>query len=200
MEEKEAMRKRAGWVLIGCGLLATLAMAHHPIGSGQGIMTPLVHGSVQAILLVELGVFIVLARMLGNGLVAGIGAAFLAAGVLAGLLAATINGFVVPALGGYGEGEIGGDIGVFAWETNQALARLGVIATGIGYSLWSVLFWHKGAKALAFLGLITGLVPAALIIGGHIDMAFHGAVFAYVMQTLWLVALGWHLTRSGLEN
>ncbi|UIP05888.1 hypothetical protein LY632_09225 [Erythrobacter sp. SDW2] len=195
MEDNQAIRKHAGWALVGCGMLAGLALAHHPIGSGQGIMTPLVHGSLQAILLIELALFFLIARMLGGALTATIGAAFLGGGVLAGILAGTINGFVVPALGGYGENEIGGDVRALAWETNQALARLCVIATGVGYTLWSVLFWHKDAKPLAAFGVLTGLVPAALLVAGVIDMRFHGALFAYIGQSLWMVALGWHLSR-----
>ena len=194
MNDTTQMRKRAGWVLVVCAVLAAVLMGHHPIGSGQGIMTPLVHGGLQAILLVELAMFVVVARWLG-ALLAVTGATFLWGGVIAGVLAATINGFVVPALGGYGENQIGGDIAAFAWESNQALAKLGVIATGIGYGLWSVRLWQRRAKGVAGLGFLTGLVPALLLIGGHINMAYHGAVFAYVGQSLWLAVLGWYLTR-----
>ena len=194
MNDTTQMRKRAGWVLVACAVLATVLMGHHPIGSGQGIMTPLVHGGLQAILLVELAALVVVASWLG-GLLAITGATFLWGGVMAGVLAATINGFVVPALGGYGEGEIGRDIAALAWETNQALARMGVIATGIGHGLWSFRLWQRGAKVIAGLGLLTGLVPALLLIGGHINMAYHGALFAYVGQSLWLVVLGAYLIR-----
>lgn len=195
MDDTTQIRKRAGWTLLVCAVLATVLMGHHPIGSGQGILTPLVHGGLQAILLVELAMFVVVARWLG-GLGAMTGGVFLWGGVIAGVLAATINGFVVPALGGYGENDIGGDVAALAWEANQALARLGVIATGLGYGLWSARLWQRGAKVVAGLGAILGLLPALLLIGGHINMAYHGAVFAYVGQSLWLAVLGWYLTRQ----
>ena len=194
MDHTTQMRKRAGRTLIVCAVLATVLMGHHPIGSGQGIMTPLVHGGLQAILLVELAMFVVVARWLG-GLGGITGGVFLWGGVIAGVLAATINGFVVPALGGYGENTIGGDVAALAWESNQALAKLGVIATGLGYGLWSVRLWQRGAKVVAGLGFVTGLLPALLLIGGHITMAYHGALFAYIGQSLWMAVLGWHLTR-----
>lgn len=197
MQDKDANCKRSGALLLFCGVLATIAMAHHPIGSGQGPLTPLVHGTLQITLLLELGAFAVITRWLGGGLVASIGYACLLAGAGAGLIAGTINGFVVPSLGGYGSELLNEDLSAFAWHFNQALSRLGVFGTGMGYAAWSCLLWRDGHRRLAGFGYFAGSVPVLLLIADTISMEYHGALAAYVAQSMWLVALGWFLYRMG---
>jgi len=189
--------RAAGWVLAGTGLLSILLMAQHPSGGDTGIMTPLVHGGLQAVLIVQLAALLIVARRWGGGLLPTTGLLFFAAGVLAGLGAATINGFVVPLLASYPPDEIGHDILALAWEANQALATLGVIVTGLAFALLSVRLWQEAQRGLAIAGWLAGLLPAALLAVGHISMNLHGALFAYVTQAAWMIALGWHVARRG---
>ena len=185
----------AGWTLIATGILTILLMAQHREGGDGGVMTPLVHGGLQAVIIVQLAAFVTVARSQGRSLVMNTALLFIAAGQIAGLGAATINGFVVPELAAYPAQEIGPDIGRLAWEANQALARLGVVAIGTGFALWSVLLWKNAQKGLALAGWSAGLIPALLIGSGHIGMHLHGALFAYLTQAAWVIALGWSFTR-----
>ena len=185
----------AGWLLIITGFLTIALMSQHPSGGDGGLMVPLVHGGLQVVIVVQLAAFLMVGRHFGWSVPLVIGTLFFAAGQAAAIGAATINGFVVPALNAYPADSIGPDIGRFAWETNQALARLGVVAVGIGFALWSICLWQDRQRSLAIAGWIAGLAPALLLASGHITMNLHGALFAYFTQALWLVALGWSVIR-----
>ena len=189
--------RAAGWALVGTGVLTILLMSQHP-SSARDFMTPLVHGGLQAVLLVQLAALLIVARRWGGGLVMTTGLLFFAAGAFAGLGAATINGFVAPSLAGYPSGEIGHDIFAFAWEANQALATLGAIATGLALAMISVLLWQETQRSLAVAGWLAGLLPAALLAVGHLSMNLHGALFVYITQAAWMIALGWHSARRGV--
>ncbi len=115
-------------------------------------------------------------------------------------LAGTINGFVVPALWDYPEGAIAPGVGELAWELNQALARLGAIATGLGIALFGLALWRAGWRWIGGAGLLMGIVPAALLLTGVSNMRFEGAILTYVTQLLWLVALGVALARARLPS
>jgi len=193
IEKRQTMG--AGWLLIATGFLTITLMSQHPSGGDGGVMISLVHGGLQVVMLVQLAAFLMVGRTFGWSVPLVIGTLFFAAGQAAGIGAATINGFVVPTLNAYPAGAIGSDIGRFAWEANQALARLGVVAVGIGFALWSVCLWQARQRRLAVAGWIAGLVPALLLASDHIGMDLHGALFAYLMQALWLMALGWSVIR-----
>lgn len=185
----------AGRLLIASGLLTIGLMSQHPEGGHDGLMIPLVHGGLQAVIVVQLAAMVIGMGRFGWSLWVMAGILFVGAGQLAALGAATINGFVVPAFFSHPQGEIGAEIGQFAWEINQALARLGVIATGIGFTLWAVVLWRNARRALALAGALAGLVPALLLASGHIGMNLHGALFVYLTQALWVIALGWTFAR-----
>ena len=188
-------RKAAGWMLVATGALSILLMSQHPSGSHEGVMTPLVHGGLQVVMIAQLAAMFVAVRGWGWTLLATSAVLFFAAGQMAGVGAATINGFIVPALGGYDPAELGSGIGPLAWEANQALARLGVIAVGIGFALISTRLWQDSQRALAIFGWLAGLVPALLLITGQIGMDLHGALFAYITQAAFIVAFGWTAAR-----
>ena len=186
--------RAAGWALVGTGLLTILLMSQHP-SSASDIMRPLVHGSLQAVMIVQLAALLIVARNWGWSLLLTTGLLFFAAGQLAGLGAATINGFIVPALGGYLPEEIGHDISAFAWETNQALAMLGAISIGLAFAILSVRLWQDARRGLAIAGWLAGLVPTILLAVGHLSMNLHGAILVYGVQAAWLIALGWNTAR-----
>ena len=189
----------AGIALIGAAALSMLAMAHHPASRDAGAMIGIVHGVMILVIGVMAWGFAHFARRRGlerptvlAGLVAyGIGA-------VANVGAGTINGFIVPALAAHAP-PVSGDLFVLAWEANQALAKLGVVAIGIAYALWSLNLWRQ-STALALSGLLAGGIPAALLIGGWIDMHLHAAIPVYAAQALWAALLGWHLQSGGLSN
>jgi hypothetical protein len=191
--------RAAGIALIGAAAASMLAMAHHPTSLRAGAMIGIVHGAM--ILFVGLMAFgfTHVARRRGldrpavlAGLVAyGIGA-------FAGIGAAVINGFAAPALAAHMP-EASHELFDLTWALNQALAKLGVVATGVAYALWSIDLWRR-TKAIALLGLLAGLVPAVLLIGGWIGMHLHAAILVYAAQAAWAALIGAWVLRGGLED
>ena len=95
-------------------------------------------------------------------------------------------------------GSIPHEIIDLAWEANQALAGLGVIAAGAAILLWSLDFLGRGgaeARVIGTAGLIAGTLPAVLLIVDVIEMNFAGAFLAYALQAAWGAAVGFHLVR-----
>lgn len=195
MENRREVRT-AGWIVVATAVASMVFMLHHPTGHDTGGMAQFVHGVLQFVILLQFAALIVLMRSIGFSLPTIIAAVFLGAGQLAGVLAATINGFTVPALGAYGESEIGRDVALFAWEFNQALARLGVVAIGIAFAALSTVFWRSERRILAVFGFAAGLVPAGLLISSTITMDLHGALIAYLTQAAFLIALGLVFARE----
>ena len=120
-----------------------------------------------------------------------------AIGAAAGIGAGTINGFVAPAVALH-QPAVTHDLLVLAWEANQALARIGVVAIGGAYAFWGLALWPR-ARVTALFGMIAGVVPALLLIGGWIDMHLHAAILVYAAEALWAAWIGWLLLRGRLS-
>ena len=196
-------RDRIGGAALIAGAAGTvLAMAHHP-SHADAPLGGLVHGAMIALLGALAFGFLRFAIARGPArpaILAGLIA--YAASLFAHLGAATINGFVVPALAARGAaGEpVAHDLFVLAWEANQALARLGVAATGAAYLFWSAdLLRRPGgwARLIGALGLIAGAVPAILLLGGWLRMDVAGAFLVYAAHAAWAAAVGLYLWRGG---
>jgi hypothetical protein len=202
-DDAQADRIAGGALILGA-VFSILTMAHHPEHVDPGGLVRIVHGAM-----------IVLASVIAFGfahfaLRRGLSRPAILAGLVAYLIslvahigAGTINGFVVPALAMRG-GDLGGrDVFLLAWESNQALARLGVFATAAAFTLWSIDFLRRPGlepKAIGGLGLLAGLVPATLLAAGGIDMHVAGAILAYASFAGWAVLVGLHLARLRLED
>lgn len=190
--------RAAGIVLIAAAAASMLAMAHHPTSLHAGAMIGIVHGVMILVVGAMLYGFCHFARRRGlerPAVLAGLAAYGI--GAAANVGAATINGFVAPALAGHGS-TLHHDLFAFAWAANQALAGLGVAAVGAAYALWSVDLLRTN-RLLAALGLLAGGLPAVLLVGGWIDMHLQAAIAVYAGQALWAVLVGWLMLRGGLD-
>ena len=194
----------AGAALIAGAAASVLAMAHHPVGAHGGGLAGLVHGAM--IILLGLQAFgfahLVVRRGLDRpAMLAGLTAYYIS--LVAHVGAATINGFVVPALIARGEGAVLHDIFLFAWESNQALAKLGVYATGLAFLLWSTDFLRRSGlwqRAIGLAGLSAGAIPAGLLAAGAIRMDVSGAFLVYALHAAWAVLVGLALLRGSGEQ
>jgi hypothetical protein len=193
--------KIAGLALISAAAATIFAMGHHPHGLQTPMLGRIVHGALILFLLINTFGLTIFARQQGaarSPVLAGLLCLALAAFGHVG--AATINGFVMPALAA--RDGTGRDVFLLAWEANQALATLGVVATSAAISLWSVdllsrpcpMRWTVGG-----FGLAAGIVPPALLLTGLITMNVTGAFICYGVQAAWSVLLGVRLLR-GAEN
>lgn len=185
--------RAAGIALIGAAGLSMLAMAHHPTSLHAGAPIAIVHGAMILFAGTLAFGFTQMARRRGldrPAVLAGLVA--YAIGIVASVGAAVINGFAAPALAAHGGSHEAFDT---LWFLNQALAKLGVVATGLAYLLWSLDLWRRW-KAVAVLGLLAGGVPALLLLAGGIDMRLGAAALVYAAQGLWAALIGWLLRRG----
>jgi hypothetical protein len=195
MVEATSGDRAAGIALIGAAAASMLAMAHHPASLRAGAMIAIVHGAMILFAGMMMFGFTHVARRRGldwPAVLAGLVAYGI--GIVATIGAATVNGFAAPALAAHGASHDAFDT---LWFLNQALARLGVVATGAAYALWALDLWRRW-KAVALLGLLAGGVPALLLLGGWIDMHLGWAMLVYPAQVSWAALIGWLLLRGRL--
>ena len=191
--------RAAGAALIAAAAGTVLAMAHHPSGAHGGPLGAVVHGAMIALLALGTFGFASFARRRGlarPAVLAGLVAYGLALFGHAG--AATINGFVVPALADRGE-AVGHDLFLFAWEANQALARLGVFAAGTAFMLWGGDLLRE-RPWLGTVGILAGAAPSAALLAGALEMNVAGAFIVYAAHAVWTALLGLYLLRGRLSG
>lgn len=189
--------KAAGAALVTGAVATVAAMAHHPASADAAMLGGLVHGAMLLLLALTAYGFahFAIARGAARPPVLA-GCIFYATGAFANVGAATINGFVVPALAERGAGAVGRDIFVLAWEANQALAVLGVVATGAAFLLWSADLLRRGGareRAIGILGVAAGALPVAMLAAGAIRMDVTGALLVYAINAAWAALIGLHL-------
>lgn len=184
--------RAAGFALVGSAAVTLLAMSHHPTSAHAAAAGRIVHGVLIAMAAPAAYGFLHWSR------IRGLGRPAVAAGLVTYMVAlfghvgaALINGFVVTALAH--EGGAAGDVHPLAWEANQALAGLGVFATGTAYVLWSLDLLRRGGgweRLVGATGLLLGQVPPALLGVGLLRMNLHGATIIYGAEMLWMALVG----------
>jgi hypothetical protein len=208
-------QRPAGIVILAGSILSVFAMAHHPSVSASGAaamaemareagLAGLVHGTLIAMMVAMIYGFWVFAERLDlSAGVVRLGTVSYVAGVGAMIGAALISGFVVAALGASYAGAEAGAIEAaspvlaFGHAANQALAKLGVIAMSAAILLWSVrLTGRTGAdRAIGWLGVAIGVLPAALLLSGQLRLDVAGMGAVVIAQGVWNVAVGTQLIR-----
>lgn len=189
---------RDGGIALAFGAVASIAlMMNHPSAPHGGAMVEIVHSGMMLALGAMLFGFVAFALERGptTPVVTGLIAYAISAG--AHFMAATINGFAVPAMASWPKGPPGHDVFLLAWQLNQGLAGVGIVATGIAYLSWATALRREHA-VLAATGALTGAVPAGLLLTGAIRLDVHGALLAYGLHGLWALALGVTMWRGRL--
>lgn len=196
--EKAAVHDRlAGMAMFSCTILSVVAMAHHPSNFEQGTLSNVVHGAMLVVVVVTLSGFAYFASGRGFGrfgVLAGL--VVYAAGAVGNIMAATINGFAVVAVA---RRDVSNDIFSFAWALNQAFAYAAVYATSAAFTLWGLdlVARERGwARWLGVVGLIAGIVPAAMLAGAAVRMDVAGAFTIYALQSIFAALVGIYLLRG----
>lgn len=174
-----------GVILLITAVLTVVAMAHHPSGMHGGILVYLVHGTM---LLMLSGMFFgfcyySLRRGLGRPLILAALVAYLL-NYFAHIIAGTINGFIVPALGEHGQ-DIPRALFIFAWETNQVFARLGTAATAVAFVFWGLDLLRDEnvfARLTGGFGVVAGVLPLALLLNDS-TMDVRAALTVYSLHS-----------------
>ncbi len=212
-----ATARAAGALLIGGSILEIAAMAHHPSVHAHDIAAVLVqlqalsavsawvHGVLIALVLTVFFALTEFAWQRGitrpairAGLIA------YAAGVVAMMGAALVDGFVTSRVATLSTGVSATDLQVTAQLLrlcvlfNQALAHLGAVAMSVGIAAWSLdLVRGAGAeRALGVFGVVIGLGCVAALIAGVLQLDVHGMMLVLVLQAAWTMGLGVLLLRS----
>lgn len=197
----------AGWLLLIAAVLSILAMAHHPSGIDHGsvggsmALGGLVHATMIVLLAVNLwGLTIFSIR---QGIDGWILAGILSYGLslLGNVIAALINGFIVPSVATVLDHAESGNLFVLLWESNQAAARLAVYSASVAFVVWSVFLIRRKTLedlVLGCVGLIAGVAPGAALYTGTITLDVDGAFVAYGAQAVWTGLIGLQMTRRRL--
>ncbi len=190
----------AGMALAGAAMLAVLTMAHHPTGAALAVtLGRAVHGAMMALVLIMLAGFFRFAAVRGlERFTVAMALTLYASGTFANLLAASVNGFVVPALLERGAYEANAAL---LWTMNQTFAKAAVYAISAAFAVWGADLLVRGsgaARLLGIAGLSAGLAPAVLLTAGILDMHVAGAFVIYGAQALFAALAGiWLATRKG---
>lgn len=190
--DERAFNRVFGVVLLLGAAGSAFFMANHPTDMNELTrIEAIVHGAMLIMLLLLASGFSHFAWVLGlqNSLVLIGLISYLASSVF-NALAAVINGFVVPALAKSNNNGISHEVLDLTWITNQVLANLAVIATGLGYCLWSAQLTLERRFWSATAGFIAGLSPLLLLARGGGAMHVETAVVVYITQVLWAAIVG----------
>lgn len=186
-----------GVLMIASALLFVLVMGHHPHDFHHRGLAEFVHGALMALTLVLIAGaarFAMRERLGRPAMLLGL-VAFVA-GSAGNLLAATLNGFVAPALAVEGAYE---QFGPFVWELNQALAYEAVFAVSASLMFFGLglLRTARGFQQIAGGVLLgAGVVSASLLAFGVVSMNVQGAFVVYGLHMAAMVIIGFLLVRS----
>jgi hypothetical protein len=196
-------QRNIGILLMVSAVAAIFLMFHHPSHFHSSNLNALIHGGMIAVILVAtLGVtFLAISQemrrpfILAALLLYGVGSIF-------NILAALINGFVVPQWLAQATGPNIEDIQSLAWIINQNAGRLAVYTHGLGILSFGI---HLLLNATTRLGRLISLV--SLLIGSFTPLVLvlrdnrltvHTALIIYSLESFWLMAISLMLiwTRS----
>lgn len=192
--------RSAGIALLASAVLAVFVMLHHPTGAHghtplvAGLsLANLVHAAMLVLLGVQLWAFTVYSRW--RGLAGWVLPALIvyAIAFVGHLVAATVNGFVVPAVAARVDAAAVHDLFVMLWQLNQAFAQLGVYATGLAILFWSVdLLTAAGRRSLpaGAAGIALAILPALALLTGMVEMNVQGALLIYAAHMIWVALAG----------
>ena len=196
-------QRNIGILLMVSAVAAIFLMFHHPSHFHSSNLNALIHGGMIAVILVAtLGVtFLAISQEMRRPFVL---AALLlyGAGSIFNILAALINGFVVPQWLAQATGPNIEDIQSLAWIINQNAGRLAVYTHGLGILSFGI---HLLLNAPTRLGRLISLV--SLLIGSFMPLVLvlhdnrltvHTALIIYSLESIWLMAISLMLiwTRS----
>ncbi len=201
----------SGLALMAGAVLTIVFMLHHPTTSAgdlSGVLEEIqheaavsawVHGLMIAVLAgIWFGAYGLTVRLDAGRALPSLGYLLFSLGVLAYMLAAVVSGFIVPEIaahfGGSQAAEMQQAPGFLAagWAANQAFANAGLIGTSLGILCWSIalLVHQKLARIAGLIGILVGLFPILLLLGGHLRLHITGMTAVVVVNSIWYLMIG----------
>ena len=207
-------RRVCGWTLIVAAGLSVAGMLNHPAAGGHGLAAAqtiagigAAASAVHGFLMVVLGAIVfgftgLTARLGWNTPTARAAFVAYAAGAMAMLGAAVINGFVMArvAHGLLKRGVTDPALIDALFSALSALAetwaQVGVGGQGIAIALWSAALVRRNLP-LAILGACVA-VPTLAGMAGVFALDVHGYLGVVIAQALWTIAIGFALLTDRL--
>lgn len=186
------------WVgssLIIAATLTIFIMLHHPTGYNAGILNEVVHGSMIGVIwLATFGVcYFGLILGIHRPLVLAASLCYLFSSLL-NILAASINGFVVPEMVRKFGTEQSETILALCWALNQTLARISVVGVSVSMVLFGMHFVGPFSNLLsrivAGIGVLAGMLGCGIMIMHNGQLDVHTALVIYSLQAVWLILVG----------
>jgi hypothetical protein len=209
-----ALNRATGIALIAGSILALAFMLHHPSTSAgdlaaalaeisaEGKLSAWVHGLLMVTMTgIWFGTY-GLAVCLGTSRpLPVLGFMLFGLGTLAYLLAASVSGFIVPAIGADYAGSPAAEMEHahalldLAGTANQVFANAGVIATAAGILAWSIsLALRPGSgRWIGVFGIAVSILPALMLLTGHLRLHVTGMTLVVAAHGAWYLLAGWYL-------
>lgn len=211
---------RSSAICLIVGTVLTVAfMAIHPTSHAHDVagflvelgeiatFNAFVHGTLMATTCLVLIGLIGVAERIGTGLVlTRIGIVAACIGTIAGIGAATVNGFILSGVVAHRSGDDPAvveklkPILALLMETNGTLARIDVIAMSAAVALWSIALIHSRGTTrwLGAFGLVCAIAPAAALLAGRLPMNVHGFGAFILAQAVWWMSAAVLVLRGNL--
>jgi hypothetical protein len=202
--------RKSGIALIAGSIGGIVTMAIHPTAGGPmtiaqvdrlAVVSGIAHGlAIASVMVLFLGAFGLARAIASVDRTAFAGIVVFGFACVAVFLAATVSGFVIPAI----MQRMARDaVNMRTWQIvidsifqiNQAFARIYSIAASIAVILWSVSILKNGGlgRSVAVYGCI---ISALIIVGvgiGHLRLNVHGMAAVWFGQAIWFVVAGFQL-------
>lgn len=208
--------RKSGIALIAASAGGILTMAIHPIAGGAmnaaqidrlAIVSGIAHGiAIASVVVLFLGACGLAQEIAGLDRLSLAGLVVFGFACVAVFIAASVSGFIVPAI----MQRMARDIGnMRTWQIvidgifqiNQAFARIYSVAASVAVILWSVSIQRNGR--LSPRVAIYGYIASALIIVGigvgHLRLNVHGMAVVWFAQAIWFVTAGVQMCSGKLE-
>jgi hypothetical protein len=119
------------------------------------------------------------------------------------LIAATVSGFIVPAILRHMVRDGAATVPQYhlivdaIFQFNQAFARIYSVASSAAIALWSVSALRNGgmARGIALYGCVVAALLAAGIVVGHLRLDVHGMAVVVLGHAIWFTLTGAQLCR-----
>jgi len=211
--------KVAGYAIGSCALLTMLAIALHPHSESRKAdelvvevarlapMLRIVHGTVIAFMLALLYGFTIYSMRRGLRREAVVGALVAyAAGVGVLILAALIDGFLIPLVAARYAGvppdvlRVGAGVLTLCGAAIQVLSKFGVIALSAAIALWSTdLLRGRGVlRGAGIVGYAAALIPLGVLFAGGEFLVPMTLSIIVIAQGIWYLAIATLLIRGRL--
>lgn len=210
--------RTAGVILVATSVLMVGFMAMHPTAhthelagfaaeaASGSVRNGIVHGALIAIQGVMLLALLGLADRLGmRRPMVRAGIIAYGAGAIAGMAAATINGFIVPGLAAKYVDTNPATLEqlrpmlVLCMVANGVCSRIDVVGVSGATVLWAIVLAHfsGSSRVIGVTALVCGIVPLAALTAGRLPMNLHGFGAFVLLQAIWCIAAGLWLIRGG---